>query len=232
MSTSTPTPSPCSSVLLLDYEEDEQFLLDYERDELITGADVSLAFLSDDDSNDNNNNSNDSDAVPALAEDPPAALVDADVNGAKNKDKEATVQSENDETVHEAASEPIVITISDSESDDDYSNHENSPKKATVKGGSHGSPKTTKTTLFKRPKLSRARLAAKAFNSKVEHDFELSPCFHFNFQENGCNREPTSIHGNYIKAKLHCCYECFTVAQAIAFHRRNDSKCPLRKNDS
>ena len=230
MSTSTPTPSPCSSVLLLVYEEDEQFLLDYERDELITGSDVSLAFLSDDSNDNNNNNSNDGSEVPALAVDPPAALVEADVNSAKNK--EAIVQPENDETVHEAASEPIVITISDSESDDDNFKNENSPKHAAVKGGSHGSPKTTKTTLFKRPKLSRARLAAKAFNSKIEHDFELSPCFHFNFQENGCNREPTSIHGNYIKAKLHCCYECFTVAQAIAFHRRNDSKCPLRKTDS
>ena len=226
MSTSTSTPSPCSSVLLLDYEEDEQFLLDNERDELITGSDVSLAFLSDD--------SNNSFEVPALVEDPPTDLVVADGNGAK--DNAATVQTENDETVHEAASEPIVITIADSDSDDDdNSNHENVsnyPQYATVKGSSHGDLRATKTTLFKKPKLSRARLAAKAFNSKIEHDFELTPCFHFNFHENGCNREPTSIHGNYIKAKLHCCYDCFEVAQAIAFHRRNDTKCPLRKSDS
>ena len=63
------------------------------------------------------------------------------------------------------------------------------------------------------------------FNKDLAHDFELAPCHHFNFADSGCNREPNSIHGNYLKVKMHICYDCWEIAGAIAFHRRNDPKC-------
>ena len=89
--------------------------------------------------------------------------------------------------------------------------------------------KLAKVLKAKKPAMTlsieKVEVAIRDFNSNLEHDFELKPCHHFNFGEAGCNREPKSIHGNYEKTRLHICFDCYEIAGAIAFHRRNDPKC-------
>ena len=94
--------------------------------------------------------------------------------------------------------------------------------------------KVVKTHNFKKPNTTASKvklgMMAKQFNRKIEHDFVIEPCHHYNFDRKGCNREPTSIHGNYVEVKLHCCFDCFEIASAVAFHRRRSDKCPFRKS--
>ena len=250
------TPSPNPSISLLDYDDDERASLLDDGDEIIIGNDVSLALLNDDDVDNGvadgalganmeaNPKKDDSEMTPD-AEAAPDALAVAvaaikEIDNAPNENFEAGI-----EVITGAVPEPIVITISDSSDDEsstddtpkDYANYVNaSPTMShliTVKGEGSGSLGVSKKPNFKKPKPSKLiNLAAAAyqFNAEIEHDFEILPCFHFNFHEQGCNREPNCIHGNYIKTRLHCCFDCFEVASAIAFHRRNDPKCPLSKN--
>ena len=169
-----------------------------------------------------------------------------DTNDEENVTKE--VEGGSTDTVLHPAPSPIVITIESSDEEDDNTNpHDKSesesesvppanesvpPTDESVKCGSSAVLGVARKANFKKPKVINSKLvaAASAFNAEIIHDFEISPCFHFNFNQQGCNREPNCIHGNYIKSRLHCCFDCFEAASAVAFHRRNDPRCPLRKS--
>ena len=232
-------------------DEQEKLLLPSEQDELIIGNDVSLALLDDDvDVEENHDDDNADDRQPDAQDLLSEAIEAIERDDVDVGEEVKPVEMASIEVAEPDAPEPIVITIHDSSDDEKTSDDNEIPqgssnyesdvssdslplpqikiKNKTKKGESSCNLGVSKKKNFKKTKTNKVGLAAACeFNSQLEHDFEVSPCFHFNFHSNGCNREPTSIHGNYIKAKLHCCFDCFEIAKAIAFHRRKDEKCPL-----
>ena len=237
----TPVPSPTPSLSLLDYDDARNFF--NEQEALISGEDVSLSLLDDDcDRDAPDGNSNTETQQSSERERDGAVSVNDVPNNETSDSMDVNAESLPEAPKVAAQKEIEVITISDSSDDEDDNsdsflesdNPSLSPSSSSsVAGVAQGNAVCgiLNRTHFKRPKQSKAKLATAAFqfNSQLVHDFEVSPCFHFNFNEGGCNREPTSIHGNFLKVKLHCCFDCYEVAKAIAFHRRNDTKCPLSK---
>ena len=129
------------------------------------------------------------------------------------------------ESEPESEPEPKTDTDLEPETDSESEAATKKIKKNYLKAG------LSKTLKIQKPKgkytlsATTVETAICSFNKDLAHDFEISACHHFNFAASGCNREPNSIHGNYLKVKMHICYDCYEIAGAIAFHRRNDPKC-------